>query len=110
MATATRTVRIKPETHEKLQKLARDSKRSLPEVLDEAISEYERRVFLEECNASYARLRADPVAWQEELDERALWDCTLMDGLRDEPPYPPEAMMTAEERAAKAREDEEKGA
>lgn len=110
MATATRTVRIRPETHEKLQKLARDSKRSLPEVLDEAISEYERRIFLEGLSADYARLRADPVAWQEELDERALWDCTLMDGLRDEPPYPPEAMMTEEERAVKARVDEEKSA
>jgi hypothetical protein len=30
-------------------------------------------------NAAYAALRADPVAWQQELAERAAWDVTLMD-------------------------------
>ena len=104
---ATLMVRIKPETHRRLQTLARESKRTLPEVLDEAISEYERKQFLEECNAAYARLRADPEAWQEELEERALWDCTLMDGLEDDPPYPPEGMMTEAERAEKERRETE---
>jgi hypothetical protein len=37
--------------------------------------------FLEEVNAAYARLRADPKAWQEELAERQLWDRALRDGL-----------------------------
>ncbi|MDQ3814515.1 MAG: toxin-antitoxin system protein [Armatimonadota bacterium] len=103
MATASRTVRIKPETHRKLQKLARETGQSLPDVLDKAISEYERQRFLAECNASYTRLREDPEAWREELEERALWDCTLMDGLKDDPPYPPEAMLTPEERAERER-------
>lgn len=103
MATATRTVRIKPETHQRLQRLARDSKRSLPDVLDEAIGAYERRVFLEGLSEDFARLRADPEAWQEELEERALWDCTLMDALKDEPPYPHEAMLTEEERTARGQ-------
>ena len=88
MATATLTVRIRPETHRKLSALARQMETTLPEVLDKAISEFERRQFLEECNAAFARLRADPVAWEEELDERREWDCTVMDGLRDDPPYP----------------------
>ncbi len=47
----------------------------------EPISEEERRRFFEELDRGYAALRADPVAWQEELEERALWDNTLMDGL-----------------------------
>lgn len=105
MATATRTVRIKPETHRRLQQLARDSKRSLPDVLDEAISEYERKKFLEGVREDYARLRADPEAWREELEERALWDVTLMDGLEDEPPYPPEEMLSEEERAALEKQE-----
>jgi len=65
------------------------------------ISEDERKKFLEGCNADYARLRTDPQAWQEELEERALWDCTLMDGLKDDPPYPPEAVLTEGEHAAR---------
>ena len=39
--------------------------------------------FLDEVNAAYARLRADPRAWEEELAERQLWDRTLADGLED---------------------------
>jgi hypothetical protein len=31
-----------------------------------------------------AKLRADPVRRQEELDERTSWDVTLADGLDDE--------------------------
>lgn len=87
MATATLTVRIKPETHRKLRQLAKQMETTLPEVLDKAISELDRRQFLEECNASFARLRANPQLWQEELEERREWDGTLMDDLHDDP-YP----------------------
>lgn len=100
MAMATRTVRIKPETHSKLQKLARDTKRSLPDVLDEAIGEYERKKFLEGLHEDFSRLRAQPDEWRAETEERALWDSTLTDGLKNEAPYPAEAMMTEDEKAA----------
>ena len=43
--------------------------------------EAEEQRFWDEYNAAYARLRADPEAWRAELQERALWDNTLMDGL-----------------------------
>ncbi|HEU0168374.1 MAG TPA: hypothetical protein VFS62_11405 [Chloroflexota bacterium] len=45
---------------------------------------YRRQFFLEQLNEQFARLRADPAAWQEELAERKLWEGTLMDGLEDE--------------------------
>lgn len=95
MATATLTVRIKPETHRKLRQLAQQMETTLPEVLDKAISELDRRQFLEECNASFARLRATPELWQEELEERREWDCTLMDDLHDDP-YPRDETASAE--------------
>ena len=41
--------------------------------------------FMVRVNRAYARLRADPVAWAEELEEWRLWDRTLMDGLEDDP-------------------------
>jgi len=41
--------------------------------------------FMRRFNAAYARLRADPVAWAEELEERRLFENTLMDGLEDDP-------------------------
>ena len=45
------------------------------------LTKAQRQRFFEEANADYAALRADPVAWQEVLAERALWENTLMDGL-----------------------------
>jgi len=53
-------------------------------ILDEAIDQYPRDKFLDEVNAAYARLRADPKAWKEELAERQDWNGTLIDGLEHE--------------------------
>ena len=40
-----------------------------------------RRELIEATNQAYARLRADPAAWERHLRERAEWDVTLLDGL-----------------------------
>ena len=53
-------------------------------VLDEAIEHYRREKFLDEVNEAYARLRANPQAWEDEIVERKLWEGTLMDGLEKE--------------------------
>lgn len=76
-------VRIQPASYTKLKQLARTSGVPMPQILAEAIDELYRKRFLEECNRAYARLRADPKAWKEELEERRLWDNTLADGLEN---------------------------
>ena len=53
-------------------------------VLDDAIEQYRRDIFFRELDQDYARLQANPEAWQKELAERQLWDTTLMDGLEKE--------------------------
>lgn len=78
---ATDTVAIQPQTHAKLRELAENEGRGEIEILDAAIDAYYRRKLLEAMNAGYARLRADPQAWAEELAERDLWDKTLADGV-----------------------------
>jgi hypothetical protein len=55
----------------------------LQKVLERAVENYRREQFYAEFNTAYERLRADPVAWEEELAERAEWDATLADGLDD---------------------------
>jgi hypothetical protein len=40
-------------------------------VLERAVENYRREQFYAEFNAAFERLRADPVAWEEELAERA---------------------------------------
>ena len=80
---ASTTVRVSAETHELLRKLAEASGEPLQKVLERAVENYRREQFFTELNAAYARLQADPVAWKEELAERALWESTLADGLDD---------------------------
>ena len=40
-----------------------------------------RKKLIQASNEAYAKLRRNPKAWKEELEERALWDATLADGL-----------------------------
>jgi hypothetical protein len=63
----------------------------MQEVLSKAIDQLERKRFLEEANAGFAALRAEPKAWEEELKERRVWDVTLMDGLKGDV-YPMEGL------------------
>jgi predicted transcriptional regulator len=80
---ASTTVRVSEHTHELLHKLAAATGEPLQKVLERAVENYRRAQFFEELDAAYARLQADPVAWEEELAERAAWDATAADGLDD---------------------------
>ena len=75
------TVRVKEETRAVLKELAQHSGQTIPEVVERAVDDLRRRRFLEGLAEDFERLRADPVAWEEELEERKAWDCTLQDGL-----------------------------
>jgi hypothetical protein len=57
--------------------------RAHPRAAPQAGRSHRREQFFAELNAASARLKADPVAWEEELAERALWETTLADGLDD---------------------------
>jgi hypothetical protein len=46
-----------------------------------AIDEFYRKAFFAESDRGYERLKADPLAWQEELEERLLWENTSEDGV-----------------------------
>ncbi|MGQ0562082.1 MAG: toxin-antitoxin system protein [Gemmatimonadota bacterium] len=78
MATQTR---ISESTHERLTRIAQQTGQTHQEVIDAALTRYERELFLDEVNVGYAALRADPDAWRELQEERATWDDTLWDGL-----------------------------
>ena len=50
-------------------------------VLEEALKAYEASKFFDDLDHYYKELRSDPVAWKEELGERALMENTLLDGI-----------------------------
>ncbi len=79
------TVKISTETRDKLANLAATRKRPMSEVLAEIVERERRRAFLEEANAAYARIRADPEAWADYQAEIQSMEGTLMDGLENDP-------------------------
>jgi hypothetical protein len=75
------TVPISEASHQLLMELAEQTGHTITDLLDKALDAYRRKLFIDQMNAGYAELRADPEAWAEHLAERKLWDSTLMDGL-----------------------------
>lgn len=53
-------------------------------ILDKALEHYRRENFLRAANADFEALRCDAKAWNDELQERELWENTLGDGLAKE--------------------------
>lgn len=80
----TTTIRVSKKTHDQVRALAQQTGETMQEVISRAIEQYQEQLFWRQVNEAYARLRQNPTAWQEELEERRLWDNTLMDGLEEE--------------------------
>lgn len=78
------SIRIGEHALAVLRELARKRRQPMQTVLNEAIESYRRQKFLEEANTAFAALRSDPEAWQEEQQERDLWDRAGEDGLEQE--------------------------
>ena len=78
------TIRISRQSKATLRELADHEGKPMQTVLDDAIEQYRRDRFFRELDEGYARLQTDDKAWQEELDERRLWDSTVADGLNSE--------------------------
>lgn len=82
------TVHVTEDTHRVLQMLCQQTGRSVSEILDKAVEEYRRKVFFEGVDRDFAALKADPEAWADELEERRLFENTLMDGLDPDESWP----------------------
>ena len=81
------TVRVEPKLHATLRALSEAEQRSISQVIEDAIDRYQKEQFWTAMHEGFARLRADPVAWDQYQDEAALWDSASGDGLEDEEPY-----------------------
>jgi predicted DNA-binding protein len=78
---ATTTVRVTPETRERLARLSAARGLSTPDLIAELAKRAEDDALLDDMNEHYAALRRDPEAWQEFASERDAWAATLLDGL-----------------------------
>jgi predicted transcriptional regulator len=77
-------MRVDEHTRDTLARLAKETRQPVQRVLAEAVEQYRRRRIMEQTNAAYAALHADPESRDEEDEERELWDRALLDGLEDQ--------------------------
>jgi hypothetical protein len=96
---ASATVRISEKSRQTLRELAAKTGDSMQAILDRAVEEYRRERLMDEVNAAYAALRADPEAWADWQRELAVWDATLMDGLDPNERWTADGEVTYVERA-----------
>jgi hypothetical protein len=74
-------ITINKNTHEVLLRLSQQSGDNLQTLLDKAVEQYRRQLFLFQANQAFAALRKNELLWQDELKERQEWDQTLADGI-----------------------------
>jgi hypothetical protein len=77
----TSNVHVTDGTQRVLQALSEETGKSISEILDKAVEEYRRKIFFEGVDRDYRALKADPQAWSQEVQERQLFENTLMDDL-----------------------------
>ena len=64
------TIRVEDGTKRRVRALAEATGKKMQAVVEEAVAEYERKVFWERTNARYAELREDREEWARILAER----------------------------------------
>ena len=80
---ATTQVRVSNSTHQTLRSLSTEAGESMQTIIEQAVEQYRRRRFLEGLSQDFKTLKEDSQSWQEELEERKLWDKTLLDGVEN---------------------------
>ncbi len=77
-------VRVSNSTHQTLRSLSMEVGESMQTIIEQAVEQYRRQRFLEGLNQDFKALKEDTQSWQEELEERQLWDKTSLDGVENE--------------------------
>jgi hypothetical protein len=78
---ATTMIRIRPASRQALKEMAALTGQSMQDVLDQAIEERRRKLYLDGLNADYAALKRNPKAWADFNKEMAAWDAANHDGM-----------------------------
>ena len=72
-------ITINKNTHDVLLRISKQSGDNLQTLLDKAVEQYRRQMFLLQANQAFVTLRKNELLWQDELNERQEWDRTLTD-------------------------------
>lgn len=67
-----------------IQKLMDDKYTAKSMIIEKALVELDKKIAFNKFNNAYLKLKKEPEAWKNELNEREELDGTLMDGLTDD--------------------------
>ncbi len=77
---STTTIRLSEPVHRILRQFAQQDHKPMQVILEQAIESYRRQRFLEGLGTDFAVLRENEAEWNDEEQDRSLWDTTLADG------------------------------
>ncbi|HEV2066279.1 MAG TPA: hypothetical protein VGR08_05540 [Thermomicrobiales bacterium] len=75
------SIRVSKETQDVLRAIAKQERRPMSAITDEALRAYRKELRWRRAEADYARLAANEEQFREYQEEIALWDSTSSDGL-----------------------------
>jgi predicted transcriptional regulator len=75
------TIRIADATRERVRAISEMTGKQMQSVIEEAVAEYERKIFWERTNERYAELRRDRGGWEAIEAEREGESGALRDSL-----------------------------
>ena len=78
---ATATIRVTPETRDRLNRISAERGISTGELVEQLVAGAEERALLEAMERHYDELRDDRGSWEAYRAEVAAWDATSGDGL-----------------------------
>jgi hypothetical protein len=75
-------VRIDSADKDILDQLTDKTGESTPKLLHRAVTTLKKEIFFQQMNCAYRDMRKDKAAWDAEMEERALFDKSVGDGMQ----------------------------
>jgi len=79
----TTTIRVDIETYNGIKRLSEQLNQPMNKTVQDAIFEYKKKILLSKTAEAFAALKENSKLWQEEIEERKIWDNTLQDGIEE---------------------------
>lgn len=75
-----KTIKLSAAAQEHLEFLIEITNQPEQILIEQALNNFAREMFLQKTNAEYEQLKRDPHAWTDFVQECEEWDVTLLDG------------------------------
>lgn len=77
-----KSIKVSASSYYALKELSKIEKESIQAIVEKILKEYQVKKFFEQVKSSYENM--SDADWQDEMEERKLFEGTLTDGMEDE--------------------------